>query len=192
MWVLIVLGSLVLLFILLLCVPVNALVDWDSARQPKIRFRLAWLFGIIRFTPRRKSPEKEAAHEKKKRRRPRWRRILKIITTRGLFGKVASFIRSCLRQVKVRELKGDIELEVEDPADAGFYYAAAGLVFSLFRLSWLERVSIRPVLGEEVALRGNARADVRVFPITLVVPTLRFVFSRPFLHVARISMFDKD
>ncbi len=180
MWVLIVLAGLVVLFVIVLCIPIDAVLEWDSNKKPRMWLRLVWLFGLVRFSPDRETKAKvESIGEKKARRRPGLAKLLKIITTEGLFGKVAALVKSSLRQIRIEELKGDIRLELDDPADAGFVYAMLGAAYPIFRSTRLNRVRIEPVLGKEVVIRGNARAVIRLQPIRLVVPSLKFMFSRP-------------
>jgi len=121
----------------------------------------------------------ESPCEKRVRKRPGLRRIWKIVTTEGLLGKVASLVKSSLRQIRIEELEGDIRIELDDPADAGFVYAALGAAYPVLRLTRLNQVRIEPFLGEEVTVRGKARAVIRLQPIRLVIPLLKFVFSRP-------------
>jgi len=145
-----------------------------------MRLRLVWLFGLIRFSPRRKTRTKEEPpHEKKVKKRPSLTKILKIVTIEGLFGKVAALVKSSLRQIRIADIEGDIRLEFDDPADAGLVYALLGAAYPIVRYTRLNRVSIEPVLGDEIAIMGNARAVIRLQPIRLVVPALKFIFSRP-------------
>ncbi|MDO8578953.1 MAG: hypothetical protein Q7R50_07235 [Dehalococcoidales bacterium] len=183
MWVLIVLAvllSLIVLFVLSLCVPIDAVLEWDSTKLPRTRLRLVWLFGLVHFAPGRGTTAKaEPARKKNVRRMPGLTKMLKIITTEGLFGKVAALVKSSLRQIRIEKLEGDIRLELDDPADAGFVYAMLGAAYPIFRSTRLNQVRIEPVLGEEVVIRGNARAVIRLQPIRLVVPSLKFMFSHP-------------
>jgi hypothetical protein len=179
-WVLIVLAGLVVLFVLTLCIPIDAVFEWDSGKKPRARLILVWLFGLIRFAPGREARAKtELPSEKKAKRRPGLAKLLKIVTTEGLFGKVAALVKSTLRQIRIEEFAADITLELDDPADAGLVYAILGTAYPLFRSTWLNRVRIEPVVGEEFVVRGNARVVVRLQPVCLVVPWLKFMFSRP-------------
>lgn len=180
MWVLIVLSGLVFLFVLSLCVPVDAVLEWDSTKQPRTRLIVVWLFGLIRFSPGRgKRAKVKSPREKKVRRMPSLTKILKIITIEGLFGKVAALVKSSLRQIRIEDIEGDIKLELDDPADAGLVCALLGAAYPIVWSTRLNRISIEPVLGEELLIRGSARAVVRLQPIRLVVPGLKFMFSRP-------------
>ncbi len=175
-----VLVGLIVLFVLSLCIPFDAVLDWDSTKQLRPRLRLVWLFGLVSFAPGRETRAKTAPQgEKKPRRKPGMKKMLKIITTEGLFGKVAAFVKSSLRQIRIAQLEGDIRLKLDDPADAAFVYAVLGAVYPVFRSTRLNRIRIEPVLGEEVMIRGNARMVVRLQPIRLVVPSLKFSLSRP-------------
>ena len=191
MWALIVLAALaglVVLFLLSLCIPVDALFEWDSTQQPRMRLRLVWLFGLIRFAPARETQKAEPRRKKKAKRRLGLTKILKIVTIEGLFGKVAALVKSSLRQIRIKELAGDIRLELDDPADAGLVYAILGTAYPIFMWTRLNQVSIEPVLGEEIAISGNARAVVRLLPIRLVGPGLKFMFSRPAFSAIRVAI----
>lgn len=194
MWFLIVLAvlaGLIVLLLLVLCVPVDVVIEWDSTKHPRIQLTLLWLFGLIRFAPgKKRGMQAESRREKKVRKRPGLIKVLKIITTRGLFGKVASLVKSSLRKVRIAELEGDIKLELDDPADAGFVYGVLGAAYPILRLTRLNQIRIEPVLGEEVMVRGNARALIGLQPIRLVLPLLKFIFSRPAFLAMKTAVAD--
>lgn len=163
-------------------VPVDAVFDWDSSNQPGFRLKLAWLFGLVSFAPHRKMGEKEkpAPREKVKgKNSPRLGTIPQIIRIEGLFKKVKDLIGSSIRQIKVKELKADIRLGLDDPADAGLAFATSAVIAPWLSFSRLRHVRIVPVFGEEVSLQGKARTVIRLQPIRLAPPFLSFVFSRP-------------
>ena len=180
--------------------PVDAVLDWDSAKQPEFRFKLAWLFGLMNFSPRTKMGEKgesvhqeaeesvEAPREKKakKKRAPRLGSILQILRIEGLFKKITGLIRSSIRQFKVNQLKADIKLMLDDPADAGFACATVSIFAPLLSRSPLRQVRIEPVFREEVSVQGTAHAVIRLQPVRLIPSLLSFVFSRPAWRLFRI------
>lgn len=192
MWVLIISGSTILFVVLLLCVPVHAVFSWNSQLQPKVNVTLVWLFGLVHISPRGKKAKKPVVEGKQKPVKVRQiRRIVRIVTTKGLIGRVGTFIGKLWRQIKIKELKGNFKLEVDDPAEAGFICGALGAVSPLFRSYPWNQFSVEPVLDEGFAVRGTARAVVSVLPIALVVPLLRLIFSKPVLQAARIAIFNK-
>jgi hypothetical protein len=176
--VLIVLVSLLLLFVLALCIPFDAELEWDSSKTPRVNVRLVWLFGLFRFTARkREKPAAEPAPEKKAKRKPKPAKFLKILRVRGLFRKIMALVKSCLRQLKVRDVRADIKLLSDDPADVGLLYAIFGAAYPVFRLTRLRKITIEPVLGEQTAVEGSAHAVVRLQPVRLIWPSLKFIFS---------------
>lgn len=192
MWVLIVLGAIILLIALLLCVPVNIVFSWNSAGTPKANITLVWLFGLVSVRPGGKKGKKQIVEVKKKpSRRLQIRKAVRIISVRGLAGRVSTFLCRLWRRIKIKELNGDFKLELEDPAEAGFICGVLGAISPLLRSYPLNQFKIEPVLDGGIAVRGRARAVIAFLPVSLVIPSLRFVFSRPVLQAARISLFEK-
>jgi preprotein translocase subunit YajC len=193
-WVLIVLAVLIGLFVLLalgLCVPIDAVFEWDSTQLPRTRLRLVWLFGLISFALGKPARAKaQPTREKNARRSPSLTKIWKIITIEGLFGKVAALVKSSFQQIRIEDIEGDIKVELDDPADAGFVYAILGATYPIFRSTQLSRVNIEPVFGEQIAIQGNARAVFRLQPIRLAGPLLKFFFSRPAFSAMRTAIAD--
>ncbi|MFC1892772.1 hypothetical protein ACFLYR_01870 [Chloroflexota bacterium] len=191
MWVVVALASLLLLAILALSVPLDAVLHVDIYGRPKFRMRLAWLFGLVgkEVTGGEKRPkEKKPAVEgqpKPGKKGMGVRAIVEILRTRGLFQQVKYLLKGILRCLQIRDLGGSLQVGLGDPADTGFLFAVIGPATQYLRPSFLRELKLEPSFADGVVCEGYLDGAVRCRPIQLVPPVLRFTFSLATIRVAK-------
>ena len=182
MWVVVALCSLVVLVVLVLCIPVDLVLDLDTAGGPKSRVRLTWLFGLIskEVSRREKKPEKK----ERRRKRPNLRTIIEILRTRGFLRQLQRLIRDIFRRLEIKRLECDLRVGLDDPADTGFLFAVIGPVTVFLSNSLFRHIRIEPSF-EGAVFQGHAHGAIRVRPIKLVPPLMWFVFSLSTMRVLK-------
>ena len=196
MWVIATLAGLAGIIILVLCVPFDAALSVDTSDKPKFRLRLAWFFGLIskEVSREKKKPEekKKVSEEKrKKKRRAEFGTILSILRTKGLLKQFVNLLKGILRQLKIRELAVNLRLGLENPADTGFLFAVIGSTTPFLNLPSRYQLKLQPSLSDEAVFEGYFRSVIRLLPIKLAVPLLRFVFSPATLRVVKTLVLSK-
>lgn len=188
MWVIATLAGLAGLIIFVLCVPLDAVLSMDASGRPKFRLRLVWLFGLI---SKEVSREKKKPEEKlKKKRGIGFRSILKILRTGGLPGQLKDLVKGILSQSKIKDLVANFKIGLDNPADTGLLFALIGSTTSFLRLPSQYQIRVQPSFDKAV-FEGFSYGHVRLRPIRLVGPFMRFVFSLAALRVMKILVLSK-
>jgi hypothetical protein len=188
LWVIATLAGLVGLIILILCVPLDAALSMDVSGRPKFRLRLVWLFGLI---SKEVSREKKKPEEKlKKKRGIGFRNTLKILRTRGLPGQLKDLVKDILSQPKIKDLVANFKIGLDNPADTGLLFALIGATTPFLRLPSQYQITVQPSFDKAV-FEGFSYGHVRLRPIKLVGPFIRFVFSLAALRVVKLLVLSK-
>ena len=182
MWTGIALGSLFAFFITLLSVPIEVSFSLDTAAQPRFRSRFIWLFGLVR----KDIQKKEGKTGKKKRpgKRPDIRIMLRVLRTRGLFRQVRNLLVRLWRCLNFRRLEAEFTIGLGDPADTGLLFALIWPITTGMAGSISDHVRMRPSFNEAV-FKGYASGTIRVSPIRLIPPLMRFIFSPATLRMIK-------
>jgi hypothetical protein len=187
-WVVVALASLLVVLISILCVPVNAVLNLDTAAERKFRLRLVWLFGLISpelGRERRKPKARQPGRPKRKRRlglRTTWR----LLRTRGLLAKTKNLVRDVLSRIKIKEIAVNLRLGLDDPAAAGVAFAVIGVAKPFLKLPRQYELTVQPSFSDQPFFQGYLRGVLRLQPIRLVIPIGRFVFSLTMFRVLRV------
>ena len=176
--------------------PLDAALNIDTSVRPKFRLRLVWLFGLISKEIKRgkKKPEekKKVAKEKpKKKRRIGFRTILRILRTEGLLKQLKELVRDALGQLKIRELVVNFKLGLDNPADTGFLFASIGAISPFLSLPSQYQIRVQPSFESETVFEGYLQGILRLRPIKLVSPFIKFVFSLATLRVVKVLVLSK-
>ena len=196
MWVIATLAGLVGFIILVLCVPLDATLSIDTAEKPRFRLRTAWFFGLIskELHREKKEPEEKKKVTKEKRKKKRkfeFRTTLKVLQAKGLLKQVKNLVKGVLGQLKIKELVVNIKLGLENPADTGFVFALIGSATSFLNLPAKYQLRVQPSFSDEAIFNGYLHGVVRLQPIQLAVPFLKFVFSLAVLRVVKTLVLSK-
>ena len=195
MWVVATLASLAVVIIFVLCIPLDAVLHIDVYGRPKFQMRLVWLFGLVskEITKAKKKPEEKerVAKGKRKPRKIQARTIFKILRTKGLLKQLKRLLRDVLRHLKIRDLRVDFRVGLDDPADTGLLFALIGPATFFLGSSRVHEIKVQPSFEDEAVFEGYLSGALRLVPIQLVVPCLRFVFSLATLRVVKILVVTK-
>ena len=186
------LAALIVLIVAMLAVPFVLFIEAERTDKLKVRWRLFWLFGLVKPRSRNRSapsaPERADARpaDTPKKRRARGRRMaVAVLRTRGLFERVVRLALALLRRVKLERLQLETMFGFENPADTGFVYGCLSPVLVMADLRGLN-IRCRPMFLES-GVRGALRATIRVRPLLLVGPMVAFLVSPPVFRAARAA-----
>ncbi len=191
MWVVAALASLAALTILVLCVPLDIRLHLDVPGKPKIR--LTWLFGVVskEVTQGKKKTEekKKVVRKKPGGRRLQARTIFDILRTEGLLRQFKVLLKNILGALKIRDLEVDLTVGLDDPAETGLLFAFVGPASRLLSSSFPHQIRVQP--SSEAVFEGYLHGTVRLQPIRLVTPILKFVFSSATIRAAKTLVVSK-
>jgi len=196
-WVIATLSGLAVFTILVLCVPLDIALHMDAHGRPKFRMRLSWLFGLLskEVTKGKKKPEEqEKVAEGKPKVRERSRRaraVFEILRTKGLLRQLSCLLRDTLSCLKIRDLRVDFRVGLDDPADTGLLFAFIGSAIPFVSSSFPHQIRVQPSFGDEAIFEGHSYGVVRLRPIKLVPPFVRFAFSLATIRAVRILVLTK-
>lgn len=195
MWVIIVLASLAVLLFFVLCMPLDMTFHADVYGKPKVRLRFSWLFGLVskEITGEKKKPpdKKRAAKGKKKHRRRDTRVIFRILRTKGVLRRLKELLKNVFSCLKFRELVADFKIGLGNPADTALLFAIIGPATAFLGSSHLHKIRFEPSFGDDAVLEGYSRGTVRLHPIRLVPPLLKFAFSLTALRIIKALISSK-
>ena len=183
-------AGLIAVIVVMLAVPLVVFIEAERTGTLKVRWRLFWLFGLVR--PRsgnRSAPappdraDARPADAPKTRRAKRRRMAVAVLRTRGFLQGVVGLARALLRRMKVERIQLDTSFGFENPADTGFVYGCLSPVLAIAELRGLN-IRCRPMFME-AGLRGAFRATIRVRPLLIVGPMVGFLVSPPVFRAAR-------
>ena len=189
MWVVATLASLAVVIVLVLCIPLDAVLHIDIHGRPKFQMRLAWLFGLVSKEITR--AKKKKPKEKKRKGRIKARTIFKILRTRGLLGQLRRLLWDIFRQLHIRDLRVNFRVGLDDPADTALLFALIGPATFFLGSSQVHEIRIEPSFEDEVVFEGYLHGAVRLVPIQLATPILRFVFSLATIRTVKVLVLTK-
>jgi hypothetical protein len=195
LWVIAVIAALAVLLGFILWVPLDLVLHADVSEKLKFRLRFSWLFGLVsrEITGEKKKP-KEKRKEVKGKKKRRWgdaRVIFSILRTKGLLRRLKELLKGVFSCLKFRELVADFEIGLGDPADTGLLFAFIGPATAFLGSSRRHQIRLEPYFGEDAVLQGYSRGTVRLHPIQLAPPFLKFAFSLTTLRIAKTLISNK-
>ena len=190
MWAIATLAGLIGLIVLVLCVPLDAALNMDVSGSPKFRLRLVWFFGLVtkEITKGKKRPEV------KRKPRKRWggiRGAFEILRTKGLLRQLKVLVKDILHCLRPRDFTMDFRLGLDDPADTGLLFAVIGPANLFLGPSFSHHIKLQPSFESETILEGYCYGVVRLRPIRLSVPLLRFIFSTAAIRTVKVLVLGK-
>ncbi len=197
MWAIAALSSLSAFIVLVLCVPFDIALHMDMYERPKFRVRLVWLFGLISKEIRKagKKPEGKKKDVDGKRQLRKGRRrvetIFAILRTKGLVTQLKDLMRDTLSRLEIRELGANFRVGLDDPADTGLLFAFIGPATLFLSPYSSHRIRVQPAFGDEAVFEGCLYGTVRLRPIRLVIPFLKFAFSLASVRAMKVLVLSK-
>jgi hypothetical protein len=175
-------AALIALVVAMLAVPLVLFIDAERTGTLKVRWRVFWLFGLVRPRSRNRSappvPDRADARRAgtpKKSRARKGRVAVAVLRTRGLLQGVVRLALALLRRVKVERIQLDALFGFENPADTGFVYGCLSPVLVIADVRGLN-IRCRPMFLE-AGVRGAFRATIQVRPLSIVGPMIAFLVS---------------
>lgn len=176
--------------VLLLCIPVKTTISMDTESGKRYSFVVSWMFGTV------KKDLGERRLKKKKVRKTRvkkWgvpsRLNISFVSQLGNAGELITrfkdFITGIYRQIKIKEISGDLVIGFEDPVYTGMLFAVIGPANAILNLHPRYNVSIRPFFDDDNILEGNLHGNVKVQPIRLIGPALKLAFTKEVRRLGR-------
>jgi hypothetical protein len=197
LWIIAALASLTVLIVFTLSLPLDLIVHVDIYGRPKLRMRLSWLFGLVskeiaKKEKKLKDKKKVATGERNFRDRgPKAGTILEILRARGILRRIKLLLKGILRLLRIENLVADIKVGLGDPADTGLLFAIIGATTYFLGSYFPNRIKVQPSFADEAVLEGSLYGTLRLRPIQLIPPLLRFAFSLPTIRVAKILVVTK-
>jgi len=188
LWVVISLASLIVIFTAVLFVPLDLSFRVDVYGKIKLSGRLRWLFGLVTKDISRNKIRKEKRESGGKIRpgkRPGFRSILSILKTKGLLRQLRILIRNTFHHVKVQDFILDCRAGLDDPADTAVLYGVLGPAVRLIDSPFTRNINLQPSFEGDLVFEGYSEATIRVQPIMLFYPALRFALSLPVMRVIK-------
>ena len=183
-----IIAGLIAFSVLLLCIPIETMVSIDTESSKKYSVIVSWLFGIIKTDLGKKRPKKI----NKVKTPPKKRRLLsrldigftsQIGSVAGLIKRFKDLIAGIYRQLRIKEITGDLVVGFEDPVQTGMLFAIIGPANALLNLHPRYNVSIIPFFDDEDILEGKLYGNVKVQPVRLVGPVLKLATSKEARHI---------
>jgi hypothetical protein len=188
LWVAITLASLAILIILALYIPLDGVGRVDVYGRPMFRMKLVWLFGLVSKEIRegeKKTEERRKAPEGKPK-RAKWLKgkdLFKTLRTKGLLRQLITLLKDIFACFSIRKLEANFTVGFDDPADTGFLFDFIGPALLFLRPHPPHQIQVRPSF--DAVCEGFLSGTVRLQPIQLVLPLLRFTFSIPTIRAIK-------
>ena len=184
------------LIVLILCVPLETVLSLEVYGKPRFRMRMVWLFGLVgkdikRGKKKTEEKKKEVEGKQKRRRRISARTIFKILRIKGLLRQLRVLLKDLLRTFRIRDLGADFKVGLGNPADTGFLFNFIGPINFFLSSLFPFPVRVQPSFAGGAGLEGYLHGAVRLQPIQLVMPFLRFTFSLPAIRVIKLLVVSK-
>ena len=197
MWVVVALASLVVLIILILCVPIDMSFRMEVYGRPKFKMRLVWLFGLVNkeLGRKKREPDENEKVPEGRTKRTKWRikarTILQIIKTKDLIRHLGNLLRDIISRLKIKDLSANFRIGLDDPADTGILFATIGAATSLINSYGYHQIRVEPSFEDEIVFEGNLCGTIRMSPIQLTPPFMRFIFSLSTIRVLKVLFLTK-
>tara|TARA_B100000029_G_scaffold58977_1_gene53185 strand:+ start:82624 stop:83235 length:612 start_codon:yes stop_codon:yes gene_type:complete len=180
--------------IFLLAIPIT--ISFSIIRKDTCtgRVSIAWLFGLLRFTRSILTSDFEKAYKRdetiitvketsSKNEGVSLDHFIKMLKNKKVLKDVLKLLSNILRIVRFVSLRVVGRFGLENPYDTGRLWGNICL-FTPFLYSMKRfQFCVEPVFNE-VIFEIDSRGIVRIIPITLLLPTAKFVFSSSILRAA--------
>ena len=110
--------------------------------------------------------------------------IFSILKTEGLLRQFKKLLKDLLSAFRFRDVIADFTLGLGNPADTGLLFAVIGPATALFGESRFHKLIFRPSFSDDTVLEGYSHGTVRLRPIRLIPPVVKFAFSAATIRMA--------
>ncbi len=169
--------------VLLLSIPLDVSLRLRIGEQPPFGFGLRWFFGLVKkdFAGKKRDGEKKRADLRKAGKKPKVRRgrgVLGLVRFADFLPDIWRLVRGILRRVRIKSLSADLAIGLDDPADTALVVASLWTPILLMFPSHAHAVRLQPSFDDGVVFAGHACMELRLRPIRIVPPIVRFGCSR--------------
>jgi len=183
LWV-VCLASLAALTIFALWVPIDIGLHVNLHGRPKFSIKVAWLFGLVSKEIRKGRKRAEKGRLKPGRKRIDARTIFGLWRTKGVPRHFKRLLKDILSQLRIRDVRINLRVGLDDPADTGLLCAIIGPATLLWSPTFIRQIRMQPVFDEAV-FEGCLHGTVRLHPAQLVIPFTRFALSLTTIRVVK-------
>lgn len=157
--------------VFLLSIPLDLRFYLGVRERLDLRVSLRWFFSLVK---------KEFGRQKKqaKKRVGRSWTFIDLLRIRGLLPKILRFLNDVFRHIRIRDLRIDFTVGLDDPADTALFVSSLRLPVFLIRSSLPCSITLQPSFDNGLVFRGYAYVVLRLLPIQLVPALVRFGCSR--------------
>ncbi len=190
MWVIVALACLVLLFILLLCIPLEFNFSARINESPSCNLRLLWFFGLLDKEIKKKAKRTTAQKKKppaKQKGKINASFIYQVFKTRGLFTQLLLLIERIVKSIVIRKALVHVNLGFENPSDTALLYALSGPINYLFNKPAYD-IRLIPVFDGDLYFDAYLNILVRLIPASIMLAVLGFIFSFPVLRMVKMAV----
>ena len=162
--------------IFLLSIPLDLSFYLGVRERLDFRVSLRWFFSLVK---------KEFGRQKKqaKKRSGRSWAFTDLLRIRGLLPKILRLLRDVFRHIRIRDLRIDFRIGLDDPADTALFVSSLWLPAFLLGLSLPYAIRLQPSFDDGPVFQGYAYVMLRLRPIQLVPAIIRFGCSRAALRL---------
>ena len=162
--------------IFLLSIPLDLSFYLGIRERLDFRVSLRWFFGLVKkeFGRQKKQAKKRAGR--------RWA-FTDLLRIRGLLPKILRLLRDIFRHIRIRDLRIDFRIGLDDPADTALFVSSLWLPVLLLSPSLPYVIRLQPAFDNGPVFQGYAHVVLRLRPIQLVPALVRFGCSRAALRL---------
>lgn len=162
--------------IFLLSIPLDLSFYLGIRERLDFRVSLRWFFGLVK---------KDFGRQKKqaKKRAGRSRAFVDLLRIRGLLPKILRLLKDVFRHIRIRDLRIDFTMGLDDPADTALIVGSLWLPAFLLSRSLPYSIRLQPSFDDGPVFQGYAHVVLRLRPIQLVPALVRFGCSRAALRL---------
>ncbi|GEM_PF-3251549 len=190
-------GVLLFLF-MLLSIPIEIEYSYDSRSGLKSGTQIVWLFGLLRFQPKRKKedepgdelrhqvPSKQTSRKPVKADNKGFEVLLALFCSEGFIRRFFRLLYAVLTITRIKQLRARLLLGLDDPADTGLVYGLLMPCFSfLYAVPRVEFVAT-PVFDRYV-VESNLQMKICMVPIRYLKAIVFFLFSLETFRAAKAA-----
>jgi hypothetical protein len=162
--------------IFLLSIPLELSLHLAVRERLDFHVSLGWFFSLVK---------KEFGRQKKqaKKRAGRGWSFIDLLRIRGLLPKILRLLKDVFRHIRIRDLRVDFRIGLDDPADTALFTGSLWLPVFLLGLTSPYAIRLQPSFDNGPVLQGYAYVVLRLRPIQLVPAIVRFGCSRAALRL---------
>jgi len=157
--------------VFLLSIPLELSFYLGVRERLDFHVSLEWFFSLVKkeFGKQEKQAKKRAGRG--------WT-FFDLLRIRGLLPKILRLLKDVFRRIRIRDLRVDFRIGLDDPADTALFIGSLWLPVFLLGLTSPYAIRLQPSFDSGPVFQGYACVVLRLRPIQLVPAIVRFGCSR--------------